>query len=391
VTLFDLCKDLFTYLVRFRELAPTTAAPPLHQARAELLGLIHRMDAQARPSPSLARPYEQVRYALVALADEVLTTSGWEQGQRWEQIPLEQQLYGTRQAAEQFFTLLEGLDGASSDVCAIYYLCLALGFSGRYQPDDPQLAEIKNRLLDRLPGGVPPAGMDPAPPDPEGPGRGAGAPARPRRRALAWAGAGLLAALALAAGLALWPQAPAQAPAPPSTPVAKAPAPAPPVPPPPRPAAKPEPVPKPAPKPAPVPPQPPPVAPKPPPAQPAPVKAAPAPAPAATPAEPAPKPPAPAPTAPPPQAPAPAAAPQKQPRYRLQVAVFVGPKQSGRLAAKLKALGWPARVERQEGRGGRLWYLVVVQPVIGKDNLKEIQDKLVKDFGLTPIVRRLRP
>lgn len=391
MTLFDLCKDLFTYLVRFRELAPTTAAPPLHQARAELLGLIQRMDAQARPSPSLYGPYEQVRYALVALADEVLTTSGWDQTEKWARVPLEQQLYGTRQGAEQFFVLVEGLDGASSDVCAIYYLCLALGFTGRYQPDDPELAEIKKRLLARLPGGEAPGGMEQATQAGGGHAQGAGAPARPRRRALAWAGGGLIAALALAAGLTLWQRPPAQAPAPPSKPAKPAvtrtapatkPAPA-------RPAAKPEPVPKPAPKPAPVPP--------PPPVPPAPVKAAPVPAPAAAPAKPAPKSPAPPPTAPKapaapaPAAPAPAAASQEQPRYRLQVAVFVGPKQSGRLAARLRELGWPARVERQKGRDDRLWYLVTIQPVIGRDKLKEIQDKLQKNFGLTPIVRRLRP
>jgi type IV/VI secretion system ImpK/VasF family protein len=151
LTLFELARELFTYLVRFREKASSTAAPPLPEVRRDLLGIFARMDNQAKRDPLLMDPYRQVHYALVGLADEVVLTSGWEHSPAWRQALLEERFYSTHEAGSRFFELAGNLDQAPQDVVAIFYLCLALGFSGRYAPADPELAEVKDKLLERLP------------------------------------------------------------------------------------------------------------------------------------------------------------------------------------------------------------------------------------------------
>jgi type IV/VI secretion system ImpK/VasF family protein len=151
LTLFELARELFTYLVRFREKASSTAAPPLPEVRRDLLGVFARMDNQAKRDPLLMEPYHQVHYALVGLADEVVLTSGWEHSPAWRQALLEERFYNSQEAGSRFFVLANNLDHAPQDVVAIFYLCLALGFSGRYAPADPELAEVKDKLLARLP------------------------------------------------------------------------------------------------------------------------------------------------------------------------------------------------------------------------------------------------
>jgi type IV/VI secretion system ImpK/VasF family protein len=109
------------------------------------------MDNHAKRDPLLMEPYQQVHYALVALADEIVLTSGWEHSPAWRQALLEERFYNSQHAGSRFFELANALDDAPQDVVAIFYLCLALGFSGRYAPADHELAEVKEKLLARLP------------------------------------------------------------------------------------------------------------------------------------------------------------------------------------------------------------------------------------------------
>ena len=151
MNLMDLCKDLLVYLVQFREKAPTPAAPTLQQARADVLAILDRMEVHTRREPSLALPFQKARYALVALADEVFTSSGWDRGREWQELTLERQIFQTSRADYHFFELIDQADPNDQEMTAIYYICLALGFTGRFDPDHPELAEYKRRLIARLP------------------------------------------------------------------------------------------------------------------------------------------------------------------------------------------------------------------------------------------------
>ncbi|MCB2188041.1 MAG: DotU/TssL family secretion system protein [Deltaproteobacteria bacterium] len=150
MTLFDLTHDLFSYLVLFRERARGAAPPKLEDVKADLERIFSTMDEETRRTPQLAGPYQSVLYALVAFTDEVILTSRWDQAAAWERELLEVKRFGTRLAGDRFYELAAKLEGAPSEVIAIYYFCLALGFTGRYAPDDPRLGEIKAELLAKI-------------------------------------------------------------------------------------------------------------------------------------------------------------------------------------------------------------------------------------------------
>ena len=148
--LLDLTKDLFSYLVLFREKVGTAASPSLEEVRRDLDGIFRRMDNETRKRPSLASPYSQVKYALAAFADEVILSSDWDQASAWEAQLLELEFFGTNVAGDRFFELMASLDDAPRLVVAVYFRCLALGFSGRYMPGSDELEQAKRGLLARL-------------------------------------------------------------------------------------------------------------------------------------------------------------------------------------------------------------------------------------------------
>lgn len=152
MTLLDLTKELFTYLVRFRELAAGDRPPSLEKVEADLEAIFARMQDQAEDNPLLAKGFEQVRYSLAALVDEVVLTSLWPHQAQWGQRGWERRLFGSQDGPRRFFDFLDSLESLPKDVLAVHYLCLALGFCGCYHPSDPELQQIKSRVLTRLPG-----------------------------------------------------------------------------------------------------------------------------------------------------------------------------------------------------------------------------------------------
>ena len=374
MNLLEIVKELFAYLVRFREKAPTTAAPPWHEVQSDLVAIFARMETKAKAHPTLKEPYRQVRYALVALADEVILNSGWEYAKFWRDSALEKYYFGTREGSQRFFELAGQLDHAPVDVAGVFYLCLALGFCGRYAPDDPELREIKERLKARLPQGKA-EGPDWAQERNRPQANPKSQPNPPRRRGWLWVpalGAALVAAIFASRHLDFWT---------PSEPVSPKPGISSPKPektlttttsttpiigtgptmavmassttaPPPQVMAR------------------------------ATVTTLPAPPPSVT-TTPAPRPAPPAATA--------LARPTAEERtYRLQVGVFVGPIQSGRLAEELKKLGLPAKVVELPKAEGKVLYLVVVEPIAGIDQAKAAQQAIKEKFKIQTILRSLK-
>ncbi|MBA4359006.1 MAG: hypothetical protein C0405_14920, partial [Desulfovibrio sp.] len=126
MTLVDLTRGLFTYLVRFRGQAGQPDAPSLEKVRRELSSRFEEMGEQVFQQPNLRAPYAMVIHALAALADEVVSRSDWEHAGRWADESLTGRLFGQDQTGGDFFARLKELKNPPPDVLAIYYLCLAL-------------------------------------------------------------------------------------------------------------------------------------------------------------------------------------------------------------------------------------------------------------------------
>ena len=90
------------------------------------------------------------KFALIAFLDETIISSAWSRKDSWLSEPLQLKVFETFNAGEEFFDYLNKLRQRTSgnkDVLEIYYLCLTLGFKGKYQLQSP---ENLRRIIDDL-------------------------------------------------------------------------------------------------------------------------------------------------------------------------------------------------------------------------------------------------
>ena len=98
--------------------------------------------------------YDLARFAVCAWIDEAILGSEWNAKNRWQAEQLQRLYYQTTDAGEIFFDRLNELGPHQRDVREVYYLCLAMGFSGRYcnEGDDFLLAQLRTSNLKLLTG-----------------------------------------------------------------------------------------------------------------------------------------------------------------------------------------------------------------------------------------------
>ena len=166
--------------------------------RAGLRESLEAFERDARAAGSGEDTLAAASYALCALLDESAASTPW--GADWAKAGLLAERHAESNGGEKFFELLEKLSGdpaANLALLEFFYVCLALGFEGRYRDaanGREELVALRARLLDQI-------RQQHAPHDGElsGHWRGVTAPAtRPSGGLALWA-AGSLAALLLAA------------------------------------------------------------------------------------------------------------------------------------------------------------------------------------------------
>lgn len=79
---------------------------------------------------------QELKYAMVALVDELILHSSWEGKFVWLGQPLQLEYFTEHLAGEGFFARLEMLRQnylINYEILEIYYICIALGFAGIYR------------------------------------------------------------------------------------------------------------------------------------------------------------------------------------------------------------------------------------------------------------------
>jgi type VI secretion system protein ImpK len=156
--LAEIYAPCFTLVLQLRAAADFGDAAVLRRRILDLLDLSEREAMRAGiPSEDL----RLAKFALVAFLDETILSSDWHQKDRWIAQPLQLELYDRYDAGEEFFVQLERLraqPAAHAEVLEVFYLCMALGFKGRYQIVQQEqirvLIEGTYADLSRLPGMV---------------------------------------------------------------------------------------------------------------------------------------------------------------------------------------------------------------------------------------------
>ncbi len=132
----DLSTDLFLLAMQFRTATQSGDFDSLVADTRKVFA-----DFEEKCS-SRRLPEEEVRsakYALAAFIDETILHSRCLHKERWADNPLQLEYFGTYLAGEAFFDYLEEIrrQGASRpDLLEVYYLCLLLGFKGKYGVSD---------------------------------------------------------------------------------------------------------------------------------------------------------------------------------------------------------------------------------------------------------------
>lgn len=78
---------------------------------------------------------QNAKFALAAFVDETVLTGGFPVRNEWERYPLQLEYFKEQFAGVKFFERLEALlknVEQEADVVEVYYLCLLLGFKGKY-------------------------------------------------------------------------------------------------------------------------------------------------------------------------------------------------------------------------------------------------------------------
>jgi type VI secretion system protein ImpK len=149
--LSDLFVSILTYTRLFLD-APGGEAGDAAAFRSQ----VERQLAEARLAAQDAgferADIDAASFAVIAWIDESVQCADWQHAAQWGSRPLQKTYFNTTRAGVDFFTRLDALTVNQAAVREVYFLCLAMGFKGRYAADGGriQLEEIKSREFKTL-------------------------------------------------------------------------------------------------------------------------------------------------------------------------------------------------------------------------------------------------
>lgn len=151
--LSDCFIELFAYVAYLLH-TMGTKQPRFDQVKMDLQRLISESQNRINDGGFSLEDYDTARFAVFAWIDEAILSSSWDEKHLWQGDPLQRLYYQTTDAGETFFERLNALGPHQRDVREVYYLCLSLGFEGRYchEGDEYLLEQLKTSNLKVLTG-----------------------------------------------------------------------------------------------------------------------------------------------------------------------------------------------------------------------------------------------
>ena len=145
--------ELLAYVAYFLKTVKTRQ-PAFDQVKADIERLVSQADTCLQEKGIPKEENDQARFAIFAWIDEVILSSPWNEKEKWQGQQLQRTYFQTADAGEVFFERLNMLGPHQNHVREVYYLCLAMGFTGRYihEGDDFLLDQLKTSNLKVLMG-----------------------------------------------------------------------------------------------------------------------------------------------------------------------------------------------------------------------------------------------
>ena len=140
----DCFTELFAYVLLFIKTVDNRQ-PSFEQVKTEIDRLVAKANQCLAQKGVPEDHREHAWFAVYAWVDEALLHAAWQFKDRWQREQLQRIHFNTTDAGEMFFERLNALGPHQNDVREIYYLCLALGFTGMFihEGDDFLLDQLK--------------------------------------------------------------------------------------------------------------------------------------------------------------------------------------------------------------------------------------------------------
>ncbi len=127
---------------------------PSSDLRNTFSNLLKEMEFQASKLSYPSQAVESGKFALAAFIDETVLTADFPLRQEWEKYPLQLEYFGEHLAGVKFFERLEELlkeTLQNVDIIELYYVCLLLGYKGRYKIYlEDQLKQVISNVAEHL-------------------------------------------------------------------------------------------------------------------------------------------------------------------------------------------------------------------------------------------------
>ncbi len=131
-TLAELSTDLFLMIIRIRLSSDLGSLETVSKGAQQLFAQFEEQCKLRNIDPEISA---NAKYALAAFMDETVLNCRWPFKERWADNPLQLEFFGTYLAGEIFYDKLDEIrqrPEAHPDLLEIYYLCMLLGFRGKY-------------------------------------------------------------------------------------------------------------------------------------------------------------------------------------------------------------------------------------------------------------------
>jgi len=156
VGLNPLVKAASSILILAGRLRGTLQGTDAGNLRRQALEEIRGFEERARAGGVANEIVLAARYALCAVLDEAVLSTPWGAQSEWAQQTLLVALHRESWGGEKFFEMLERISPDPArhiDLMELLYLCLAMGFAGKYQVLDrghARLAEVQHDLFNKI-------------------------------------------------------------------------------------------------------------------------------------------------------------------------------------------------------------------------------------------------
>lgn len=157
--LADVFSDVFMTAMQIQQARQGGSADAVRVRFRQLFDEAERTGGALGKTPETL---QQARYAVAAFVDEMISTSQWPQREDWSARPLQYEFFREHVAGEEFFNRLDAVrrGGGDQDLLGVFYLCLILGFEGKYRLHGAEklkalIAELAQELRATQDGAVP--------------------------------------------------------------------------------------------------------------------------------------------------------------------------------------------------------------------------------------------